>query len=155
MVRDCLASRSPCSSEGLRDGKDPESILAFRYAEMDLPEDMEAAKRDAVMDKLTTKTIFSLATCDADLKALAEEHPGADNAEVALAALAGLPGAEPEVQAAVGRADDLQLELLADDIFAEVFGNDSDTVLRNVLQASGAVSPAMGDAQRADADELN
>jgi len=96
---------------------------------------------------------LSLATCDADLKlkALVEEHPGADIAEVALAA-------GPEVQAADGRADDLPLEpLLADDIFAEVFGNDSDTVLRNVLQASGAVSPAMGDAQaqRADADELN
>ena len=40
-------------------------------------------------------------------------------------ALAALAGAEPEVQAAVGRADDLPLELLADDIFAEVFGNDS------------------------------
>ena len=109
------------------------------------------------MDKLTTKTILSLATCDADLKALVEEHPGADIAEVALAALP-VAGAEPEVQAADGRADDLPLEpLLADDIFAEVFGNDSDTVLRNVLQASGAVSPAMGDAQaqRADADELN
>jgi len=66
-----------------------QGILAFRYAEMDQPEDMEAAKRDAVMDKLTTKTILSLATCDADLKALAEEHPGADNAEIALAALQG------------------------------------------------------------------
>ena len=104
------------------------------------------------------KTVLSLATCDADLQALAEEnpadehdgHPGAENAEIA--ALAA--GAESEVQVAVGR-DDLLLELVADDNFAEVFGNDSDAVLRNVLQASGAVSPAMGDAQRADADELN
>jgi hypothetical protein len=47
-----------------------QGILAFRYAEMDQPEDMEAAKRDAVMDKLTTKTVLSLATCDADLQAL-------------------------------------------------------------------------------------